>query len=104
MPPEPAYRIERTEDEVIVRIRRGALSEERITGFLDFLVLEQIREKSELTEDDARALSGEIKRAAWERVRPHFEKREFGSLRGRLDLPGEFFEPLPEDEIDRWEQ
>ena len=31
-------------------------------------------------------------------------KREFGSMRGRISIGPEFFEPLPEDELDRWEQ
>jgi prevent-host-death family protein len=31
-------------------------------------------------------------------------KREFGALRGKIDIGPEFFEPLPADEIDRWER
>ena len=31
-------------------------------------------------------------------------KREFGSLRGKISIGPEFFEPLPEDELDRWGQ
>jgi prevent-host-death family protein len=31
-------------------------------------------------------------------------QREFGALRGRLAIPEEFFEPLPDDELDAWEQ
>lgn len=30
-------------------------------------------------------------------------KREFGSLRGKLTVGPEFFEPLPEDELAAWE-
>jgi prevent-host-death family protein len=33
--------------------------------------------------------------------RPH---REFGAMRGQIGIGPEFFEPLPEDELDRWEQ
>ena len=31
-------------------------------------------------------------------------KREFGAMRGKIDIGPEFFEPLPEDELDRWDQ
>ena len=31
-------------------------------------------------------------------------KREFGAMRGKISIGPEFFEPLPEDEFDRWEQ
>jgi prevent-host-death family protein len=31
-------------------------------------------------------------------------KREFGAMRGKISIGPEFFEPLPEDELDRWEQ
>ena len=30
-------------------------------------------------------------------------KRRFGSLKGRLEVPDGFFEPLPEDELKLWE-
>ena len=30
-------------------------------------------------------------------------KRQFGSLRGKVVIGPEFFEPLPEDELKRWE-
>lgn len=31
-------------------------------------------------------------------------KRVFGSMKGKLTVPKEFFEPLPEDELAAWEQ
>ena len=31
-------------------------------------------------------------------------KREFGSMRGKISIGPEFFEPLPEDELERWGQ
>jgi prevent-host-death family protein len=31
-------------------------------------------------------------------------KREFGAMRGQISIGPEFFEPLPEDELDRWKQ
>ena len=31
-------------------------------------------------------------------------KREFGAMRGKIGIGPEFFEPLPADELDRWDQ
>jgi prevent-host-death family protein len=31
-------------------------------------------------------------------------KREFGAMRGKFSIGAEFLEPLPEDELDRWER
>jgi prevent-host-death family protein len=31
-------------------------------------------------------------------------KREFGALRGKIAIGPEFFEPLPPEELDPWEQ
>lgn len=31
-------------------------------------------------------------------------RREFGVMRGKFSIGPEFFEPLPDDELDRWER
>jgi prevent-host-death family protein len=31
-------------------------------------------------------------------------KREFGAMRGKISIGPEFCEPLPADELDRWDQ
>ena len=31
-------------------------------------------------------------------------KREFGAMRGRISIGPEFFDPLPEEELARWEK
>jgi len=31
-------------------------------------------------------------------------RREFGAMRGQISIGPEFFEPLPEEELDTWEQ
>jgi antitoxin (DNA-binding transcriptional repressor) of toxin-antitoxin stability system len=36
--------------------------------------------------------------------RPAIAKRRFGTLRGRVSVTPEFFDPLPDDELARWEQ
>jgi hypothetical protein len=67
---QPAYQIDRSSpDEIVVRIRRGALSDEKISRFLALLDLETIREKSQLTAEAAQELADEIDRAVWEKNR-----------------------------------
>jgi prevent-host-death family protein len=36
-------------------------------------------------------------------IRPEPAKRRFGSMRGRVSVGPQFFEPLPESEIETWE-
>ena len=31
-------------------------------------------------------------------------KREFGTMRGKISIGPEFFEPLPDEELDPWDQ
>lgn len=31
-------------------------------------------------------------------------KRQFGALKGQLNIPDDFFSPLPPDELEAWEQ
>ncbi len=58
----------------MVRIRRDSVGEEEISRVLDYITLESIRRKSELTEEeDAAALADEFDRAVWERVAHLFE-------------------------------
>ena len=64
-----AYRIENTDDEIVVRIRRGVASEEQVRRHLALMVLESISQKSRLTEEDALALGKEVNRAASEKMR-----------------------------------
>jgi hypothetical protein len=66
---EPAYRIDVEEQDLVVRVRRDVLDREEVSRFLDFLELESIRRRSQLSEADAAGLADEIDAAVWERVR-----------------------------------
>lgn len=66
---EAGYRIDMEEDGLVVRVRPGVLDREAVARFLDFLTLESLRRRSELTAEDAGALADDVDRAAWERVR-----------------------------------
>jgi hypothetical protein len=69
MAAEPAYRIEIEDRDVVVRLRRGVLNQADVSKFLDYLELEALRRRSELSEADAQDLAQEIDRAVWARVR-----------------------------------
>lgn len=66
---EPAYRIGVEEQDLVVRVRRGVLDRDEVSRFLDFLELESIRRRSELTEAEAARLAEEIDASVWERYR-----------------------------------
>lgn len=68
---EPAYRIDIEERDIVVRVRRDVLDREEVSRFLDYLELESIRRRSQLSETDAVALADEIDRAVWKRTRTH---------------------------------
>ena len=66
---QAAYQIESNDKEVVVRFKRGGLSDREITRFLALLELDAIRQKSQLTEEAAMELGDEINRAVWEKAR-----------------------------------
>ncbi len=63
------YRIESTDHEFVVRIRRSVASEEQVRRHLALMVIESISQRSQLTEEDALALGKEVNRAASEMMR-----------------------------------
>ena len=66
---QPAYTIDSTEDEVVVRFRRATFSDEQIARIIAVAELEAIRQKSQLTEEAARELADEVDQAVWEKNR-----------------------------------
>ena len=52
----------------------GVLNPERVSRFLNYLILEQAREQSELTSEDAADIAGDIDRTIWEQVRHEYEE------------------------------
>jgi hypothetical protein len=52
----------------------GVLNAERVSRFLSYLILEEARERSELTPADAAEIANEIDRAIWEQVRHEYEE------------------------------
>jgi hypothetical protein len=66
---QPAYQVDRNGDDVVIRIDAEQMDVEQISRFLDYMALESVRQRSELTEESAAALADEIDRAVWERNR-----------------------------------
>ncbi len=73
MATQPAYSIDMEDGKMVVRVENGVLSRDGVSRFLDYLLLESLREKSALTDDEAAQLADEIQQGAWERVRHLFE-------------------------------
>ena len=71
MAAEPAYRIEVEEQDLVVRVRRDVVDQAQVSRFLDYLELESLRARSELSDADAQAIAREIDEAVWERTRHH---------------------------------
>ena len=70
---EPAYRIDVEEQDLVVRVRRGVLDRDEVSRFLDFLELESIRRRSELTKAEAARLADEVDASVWKRYRSRVE-------------------------------
>jgi hypothetical protein len=71
----PAYQIARDDGALVVRVNEDFFTEDEVSRFLDYLTLESIRKRSQLTEGDAKMLADEVKTAAWERVRHLFPEQ-----------------------------
>lgn len=67
------YEIETDQNSIVIRLPRTLANDEGLIRFLDYLEMQDIRQRSELSEDDAQKLAAEVKRDAWTRVRHLFE-------------------------------
>ncbi|HEX8904704.1 MAG TPA: hypothetical protein VF771_07685 [Longimicrobiaceae bacterium] len=72
---EPAYKLDLDRDNgFTLRVEPGVLDSGRVSRFLDYLILEATRERSQLTREEAAEITDEIDRAVWERVRHEYEE------------------------------
>ena len=58
---------------IAIRLPRRLAHDEGLVRFLDYLEIQDIRQRSELSEEDAAELAREVKRDAWKRVGHLFE-------------------------------
>ncbi|MFL5539682.1 MAG: hypothetical protein ACJ8J0_11855 [Longimicrobiaceae bacterium] len=75
----PPYRVDEQGDEIVIRVSSGLMSREEMVDLLDYIFLENVRQKASLSGEEIEALAKEVKRSAWERLRPMVEEK----LRGR---------------------
>jgi hypothetical protein len=68
-----AYQISTEQDDIVIRLSKADTDEASLMKLLDYLELESIRRRSQLTEEDAALLSQEIKGRAWQQVKHLFE-------------------------------
>jgi hypothetical protein len=61
---EPGYQISTDQNDIIIRLSKKNIPRETLMKLLDFLEMDAIRSRSQLTEEDAAALSKEIKENA----------------------------------------
>ena len=63
-----SYEIAVEEDSILVRMPANLFSREEIIQFLDYLEVEAIRRRSQLTRADAEQLADEIDQAGWSQM------------------------------------
>lgn len=63
-----SYEIAIEEDSILVRMPTNLFSREEIMRFLDYLEVESIRRRSQLTRADAERFADEIDRAGWSQM------------------------------------
>ncbi len=68
----PSYKIAIEQGTVVVRFDRDAIDETALGRFLDYLELQSIRKRSQLSEEQATALAGEIDRSVWNTLKEAF--------------------------------
>jgi len=72
MPRNTIYSIALEDTDIVVRLNRDTIDQEALTKFLDYLELETVRKRSQLTEEQATALADEIDGAVWNNLKPLF--------------------------------
>ena len=76
---DPPYRVDQQGKEIVVRVSSDLMSREEMVDLLDYIFLENVRQKASLSPEEIEVLAKEVKRSAWERLRPMVEEK----LRGR---------------------
>jgi hypothetical protein len=76
MPNKSLYEITLDNENIIVKLDRNLISQERMTKFLDYLELEIIRQRSQLSKTDAENMAAEINREIWSNIKDKFMSGE----------------------------
>jgi hypothetical protein len=63
------YSITQENKQIVVRLNKDIFTEEKLTNFLDYLVLETVQSSSKLTQQDAEQLAEEIDQNIWQSIK-----------------------------------
>ncbi|HKP76639.1 MAG TPA: hypothetical protein VJT67_14010 [Longimicrobiaceae bacterium] len=72
---EPAYRVDYEDEDLVIRIPSTLISRDRVSQFLDYLILEQGSRELNLSDEEIAELAAEAKRSSWQRLRPMVEEK-----------------------------
>jgi hypothetical protein len=72
MPDKALYNITLDNQDIIVRFNRNILDPDSLTKFLEYLELETIRSRSNLTQEQAAILAEEIDLDVWSKIKHKF--------------------------------
>jgi len=67
-----AYKVTGDQENIIISLSRESVDQKALEKLLDYLELESIRRRSQLTEPDAASLTSDVKQAAWQKVKSLF--------------------------------
>lgn len=68
-----SYEVETDKDSIVIRLPRRMANDEGLVRFLNYLEMQDIRQRSDLSEEDAEKVADEVKHDAWEQIRHVFE-------------------------------
>lgn len=68
------YQITSDQDDIVIRLPRGFVDEQELSKLLDYLELEVIRRRSQLSDEEAATLVADVKQSAWQQVKHLFEE------------------------------
>jgi hypothetical protein len=69
---QPSYTLAVDRQDLIVKFKRDVIDRDALGRFLDYIELESIRKKSQMSEAEAETLSREIDDAVWENIKHLF--------------------------------
>jgi hypothetical protein len=69
-----AYSVVFEDEQIVVRLQPGLMDRASVVKFLDFLELESIRRRSQMTSDQAAALAKEIDQTVWSNLSARLEQ------------------------------
>ena len=67
-----AYKVTGDQENIIISLSRESVDQKALGKLLDYLELESIRRRSQLTDLDAESLTSDVKQAAWQKVKGIF--------------------------------